>query len=89
VETGNSQPSVSSRSINYHSNRSINYRGHSYHGGVTVLNCERHRRNQKKVRQARVLQRKWGLLSREPASKPMSPLEERFAAGPKPLKPLY
>src|SRR5262249_32719979 len=30
VETGNSQPSASSRSINYHSNRSINYRGHSY-----------------------------------------------------------
>src|SRR5262249_20132472 len=36
VETGNSQPSASSRSINYHSNRSINYRGHSYHSRETA-----------------------------------------------------
>src|SRR5262244_2902594 len=39
VETGNSQPSASSRSINYHSNRSINYRGHSYH--CLLLRCSR------------------------------------------------
>ena len=43
METGNSQPSASSRSINYHSNRSINYRGHSYDWGPEQLSADQRR----------------------------------------------
>jgi hypothetical protein len=57
------------------------------HGGITKFNCEAHRARRGNAERKR--QRAWARLSRDPASPHLSPLEERFAAPRKPLKPLY
>jgi hypothetical protein len=58
--------------------------------------AERHRvreeqkRLERKARDQANRAKRWGAMDADPLSQPQSPLEERFAAGPKkPLKPLY
>jgi hypothetical protein len=60
-----------------------------WHGGVTPANRDRYRWGKKKAREARVVARKWGLLSREPVEAPMSPIEERAARARKPPRSMY